>query len=76
VLTAHPAKFDEACARARIPPATHPTVEALRKRPSRFSWLRAPAGGEDKLAAWAAAVKRAVEEAAARRGATMPASRL
>ena len=64
VLTAHPAKFEDACHKAGIPAATSPKVEALKKRAHSFEWLRAPPKGVDKLTAWAAAVKKAVETAA------------
>ena len=64
-----------ACVRAGVPPVTSAKVEALRKLPHSFEWLRAPPPGVDKLAAWAAAVKRAVETAAeARRCEGLPVS--
>ena len=64
VLTAHPAKFEDACARAGVPLAPSPVVEALKKAPRSFEWLRAPPPGTNKLEAWAASIKRAVESAA------------
>jgi threonine synthase len=76
VLTAHPAKFEDACARAGIPPVRVPAIEALRSRPRSFSWLRAPKDGAPKLAAWAAQLKAAVEAAAAKRQTVAPRSRL
>ena len=41
--------------------------DALRAMPHRFEWLRAPPPPADKLDAWAATVKAAVERAAAAR---------
>ena len=67
VLTAHPAKFADACRKAGIPPVSTATVDALRAMPRRFEWLRAPPPPADKLDAWAATVKAAVERAAAAR---------
>ena len=62
VLTAHPAKFGDAVAAAGLPPQSTPEVDALRKLPHRFEWLRAPPGADAtaKRAAWAAFVKEAV----------------
>ncbi len=78
VLTAHPAKFTEACDAAGVPRASHPAVDALRALPRRFKWLRArPYPPADKCAAWATILKLEVEAVAARReGARVPASRL
>lgn len=70
VLTAHPAKFDDACRKANIPTATCDKVERLKALPHAFLWLRAPPPGTartEKLAMWAAAVKEAVETEAHRR---------
>ena len=62
VLTAHPAKFGDAVAAAGLPPQSTPEVDALRKLPHRFEWLRAPPGADAtaKRAAWATFVKDAV----------------
>ena len=77
VLTAHPAKFEDACAKAGVPVATCDKVERLKTIRHAFEWLRAPPKNVNKLEAWAAHIKRAVEEAAARRQqAAKPRSRL
>ena len=79
VLTAHPAKFEEACAKAGVPVATCDKVERLKTAKHAFEWLRAPPKGVHKLEAWAAHIKRAVEEAAAKRrqrATTTPRARL
>ena len=77
VLTAHPAKFESASVRAGVPVASHPNVEALRSKPRSFHWLRSPPPPADKgprkLAAWAAAIKQAVEARAAERARASPA---
>ena len=71
VLTAHPAKFESASAKAGVPYASHPNVDALKQKPHAFRWLRSPPPPADKgmlkLVAWAAAIKRAVEARAAQR---------
>lgn len=67
VLTAHPAKFVDACLKAGVPPARTAAIEALRDLPHRFEWLRAPSPPADKRVAWAATVKAAVERGAAAR---------
>jgi threonine synthase len=73
VLTAHPAKFGSACERAGVPVPNHPNVDQLRGKPHRFQWLRSPpppaSSGPRKLAAWAAAIKAAVERTAQARAA-------
>ena len=63
VLTAHPAKFDEAVRRAGLQPQPIARVEALKALPHKFRWLRAPAGGSrrQKLQEWAREIKSAVE---------------
>ena len=74
VLTAHPAKFEDAVKRATgSPPAFPPAVQRLKTMPHHFEWLRAPPPGVEKLPAWAEAVKRAVERrVAARRAGAHP----
>ena len=79
VLTAHPAKFDEAVAQAGVARQPVARVEALRALPHKFRVLRRPADAgvsrAQKLAAWAAELKAAVEaqaELAARRRAETP----
>lgn len=68
VLTAHPAKFEDAVKRATgSPPAFPPAVQRLKTMPHHFEWLRAPAGGANKQEAWAATLRAAVEESAAQR---------
>ena len=74
VLTAHPAKFEDACVRAGVPVPKSDKVERLRSVRHSFEWLRAPPAGTNKLEAWAAQLKRAVEAAAAQR--RRPASKL
>ena len=69
VLTAHPAKFDEACRKAGVPVATCEKVERLKVLPHAFEWLRAPPNRADKLQVWAMAIKKAVEAEARRRDA-------
>ena len=67
VLTAHPAKFDEAMLQAGVPPQRLPSVEALKQLPHKFNWLRDPKGAtsrKQKLAAWAREIKGAVEQQA------------
>ena len=67
VLTAHPAKFNDAVSRAGIPPQTTPAVDELRKLPHKYTWLRAPLPPhntpEHKKKAWAAAIRQAVVDA-------------
>ena len=66
VLTAHPAKFNDAVSRAGIPPQSTPVVDALRKLPHRFEWLRAPpppCTSAQKKQAWVAEIKAAVRRA-------------
>ena len=69
VLTAHPAKFEEAVAAAGLPAAvcSDPRVAALERKPKKFRRLRDPkaASRQLKLEAWASEVKRAVEAEAA-----------
>eukprot|EP00937_MAST-01D_sp_MAST-1D-sp2_P000936 g936.t1 len=68
VLTAHPAKFEEAVQQATgAPPVFPPAVERLRTLPQRFTWMRAPADGSDKIAAWGKQMRAAVEARAAER---------
>lgn len=66
VLTAHPAKFGEACAQAGLPPSVcdDPRVDVLKTKPHHFTCLRDPGAGSrpDKLQAWAREIKRAVED--------------
>ena len=65
VLTAHPAKFGEACAQAGLPPSVcdDPRVDVLKTKPHHFTCLRDPGAGSraDKLQAWAREIMRAVE---------------
>lgn len=67
VLTAHPAKFEDACVKAGVPVAKSDKVERLRAKRQSFEWLRAPPAGTDKLAVWAAQIKTAVVAASMQR---------
>jgi threonine synthase len=47
VLTAHPAKFEEAVMAAiGVLPPTVPVVEKMKTMPHKFTWLRMPETGE------------------------------
>ena len=66
VLTAHPAKFNDAVTRAGMPLQSTPAVDALRTLPHHFEWLRAPqppCSSDEKKRAWAREIKAAVMRA-------------
>ena len=45
VLTAHPAKFEESCAKAGVPVPQHPAVDALKRKPTKFERAAGAARG-------------------------------
>ena len=53
VLTAHPCKFEDAVRKAtgRLPDFP-PAVEAMKRMPHKFKWLKAAPDGSDKLEHW------------------------
>ena len=71
VLTAHPAKFEDAVQAAiGQPPPTTPGVEALKQLPHKFEWLRKPEGQD-----WKEAWKRVLKQAVVARNEAAPAAK-